>query len=596
MFHTYATFQNVEPKTRAQRNSEKLEVQEVEVEAARQEAMTLEEVELNSIDKLTFVPSWQVRQLIYTQSIEANDKPSLCSKLPPPKNEDGEIDQKKYRDRLNPTNSILVKIATRQVPFGTVLLREDPFAVTADRYPALSNGSNGPNGVLISFGDGDGRRTNLFDTNDAKTKELLVAYLAFRDANKQLLFKKTVGQMETIESNPHYTAATALLKSIGDRKDFDDIIGVNSFCQSWATEEGVSGPQFSVESPHFQTRFFIKHLPVGTDPEQIEAYKQVIIEHDKHMTAYEGKFVNLDGLLDQLIQDIIWILGAPTSQTIKHIVNILTPTTKIIICASLTAYTTAMTTKNINDLPTNFRTHPGHVKMGDIEITDADSFKAAQEDTSNALVTLFNDIHVPIYFAIVPRLKRPTYLLQGVDGQIKATETDNRNVVLENADIELSAKILHEQMIPAFGSEAAAEKAMQEACSHHATYLADVLTVGCGLTEDGWISHSMVDQSIIAKDGTFPKKGFIDEPLTNVAYAKTSFVEDVKGSFQSFNESAVPQMTAALRQIINHPGVCFRNSTIFHDALLNDVDDIPAIHLITQCSERTELHQNYSKI
>ena len=189
-------------------------------------------------------------------------------------------------------------------------IRDNRFAILNDAFPPLLpsvhrsgalKGSNGPNGVLTSFGDD--QRINLFDTDDEKTKNLLDEYLAFRRYHKKALFDQTLAQMAAVEDAPvAYKTTVRILRQIR-AEDFDATIGVVSFCQTWATSEGAGGPQFSVESPHFQTRFFIKSLEfINLSPCDASAYVQTVQAHDARMAEldYTGKFVHLDGLQQEL--------------------------------------------------------------------------------------------------------------------------------------------------------------------------------------------------------------------------------------------------------------------------------------------------------
>jgi len=298
-------------------------------------------------------------------------------------------------------------------------------------------------------------------------------------------------------------------------------------------------------------------------------------------------------------RDVIWILGASTSKTFKQIEENVTPNTKIVICASLETYQKAMKSKQVYKLPTNLRTHHGPVPqtMGDISVHDTVSFKAAQEDASAALkdtLNLARDRQIPVYFAIVERSNRPTYLVQDDDDTIRATNIDSRGRDIPNADVELSDNILRQLLLPSYdAAEISAKEAMRNACAHHATYLADVLTVGCALVgEDAWTPYQMTADAVVLKDGSFPMKGFVDK-TEDVAYLAAHFEQSDDGLFKSFNQEAVPQMTQALRGIMAERRQCFGKSLVIHDALLNDVDDYPAIRLIRNISNETDVFQNY---
>ena len=267
------------------------------------------QAEIDSIAAISFVPSKGTREAIYATATAAKTNPSLCSKLKAPNSEDGRVD---------PSKSVLVKIASGQplpwAPDGMPEpeIHDNTFAILKDAFPPLLpsvhrsgalKGSNGPNGVLTEFVD---QRINLFDTNDAKTKDLLDAYLAFRDARKKAIFDLTLAQMAAAKDAPaEYQTSVQILERIQalSAEEFDATIGVVSFCQTWAASDQVGGPQFSVESPHFQTRFFIKSLDYITlSASDARAYMKTVQAHDARMAEldYTGKFVHLDGLQQEL--------------------------------------------------------------------------------------------------------------------------------------------------------------------------------------------------------------------------------------------------------------------------------------------------------
>ncbi len=598
---------------------EATEGKKMKTEAQQVEDLKVLEAESKSIAAISFVPLNETRQGIYVQAAAAKTDPSLCSKVKPPNSEEGKVD---------PSKSILVKIATGQslpwAPKGMALpeIYDDRFAILKDAFPPLLpsvhrsgalKGSTGPNGVLTTFGDEFGlRRINLFDTDDATTKKLLDAYLAFRDANKKAIFDLTLAQMTAAKDAPaEYQTTVRILEQIQALPDceFDATIGVVSFCQTWAASGVVGGPQFSVESPHFQTRFFIKSLDYITlSAPEAQAYVDTVQAHDARMAEldYTGKFVHLDGLQKEMLnvvqvpRNVIWILGALTSGTVVNILQNLTSNTEIVLCASLETYQKAMTSKQVYKLPTNLRTHygPAPKTMGSIEVHDTESFKKAQDETSQALAALLNlalTAKIPVYFAIVERKNRPTYLVQDADGTIRATDIDSKGRKIHNADVPLSAAILEQLLLPSYASTGIdPQKAMRTACNYGATYLADVLTVGCALLgEDAWTPYRMTSEPGVARDGLFPTKGFVEE-TKDVPYLDANFEKDCGGLFKSFKQDAVPRMTQALHQILKKRHQCFGKSTVIHDALLNDIDDLPAIQLIQEISQSCELFQNYS--
>ena len=139
------------------------------------------------------------------------------------------------------------------------------------------------------------------------TKELLDAYLEFRDANKKAIFDLTLAQMMAAakEAPEEYQTTVKILQKIRALSDdeFDETIGIVSFCQTWAASDVAGGPQFSVQSPHFQTRFFIKSLDyISLSAPEAIAYVKTVQAHDARMVEldYTGKFVHLDGLQREL--------------------------------------------------------------------------------------------------------------------------------------------------------------------------------------------------------------------------------------------------------------------------------------------------------
>ena len=225
---------------------------------------------------------------------------------------------------------IVVKIAKGKkeaITDGTFVILED------HGVPALlpvidevkgkkkERGSNGPNGVLIAFGSKYGtQRINLFDTDDATTMALLHDYIKFRDASKRAIFNQTVKQMvSTTRLQPkEYKTSVEVLQRFQDlsNAEFEASIGVVSFCQTWAANDKAGEPQFSVASPHFQTRFFIKSLDhIKITDSEAHAYKFTIEAFDAHMQStkldYTKKFVHLDNLYQKLLKSDLEALGHP---------------------------------------------------------------------------------------------------------------------------------------------------------------------------------------------------------------------------------------------------------------------------------------------
>lgn len=287
--------------------------------------------------------------------------------------------------------------------------------------------------------------------------------------------------------------------------------------------------------------------------------------------------------------DILWILGAPTMNFYReHIYG--GRFDKIVVCASLDTFRKSLNTSetNVYQLPTNLRTHTGPtaVTMGSIFVHDKESFCAAQEDTSNAWLHILKYASIndtPVYFAIVPRVQRPTYL----NGDLTTNADTNA----------LSQRILNELVIPAYGTAAQVEGAMKQACSHNATYLADVLTVGCMLTNSSTWTSFNVSGMIVRRDGLFLDGGRGFEglsTLSEVPYVYAEFEEHSGGLVKEFKTECVEDLKTALGDALDTSGKSFNRSVVLHDALLNDIDDLPAMRLIEKLSLEYEKVQNYT--
>jgi hypothetical protein len=239
-----------------------------------------------SIHNCSFVPSDTDRLEIYKTAELAKTVDQLCSKNGAPPS-------------TNPEESILVQIVKKSAG-----VYNDTFALLLDGGAALlpsgERTSNGVNGVMISPGD----RMNLFVKDDATTLVLLAKYLEFREQHKKELFDMVVKQMlEAAPEHSKYKLAADLLSQIGAGQHFDEIIGIRSFCQTWASSVAVGQPQFSVPSPHFQNRIYIKDASKIQNMElhSALAYMDVVELHDQTLetmgTAGAIKtFVDLDML------------------------------------------------------------------------------------------------------------------------------------------------------------------------------------------------------------------------------------------------------------------------------------------------------------
>jgi|EP00505_MAST-04D_sp_SCG-Rhode-Island_P003449 hypothetical protein len=193
---------------------------------------------------------------------------------------------------LNPDDSILARLARGDIAAalsGYAWGSDDTLTVIDDRNMPLGGGSAGPNGVLVDCHGKYGKnRINLFYPSD-DWPNLLRDYLAFRDCNVAIIFSRYCKKLRDHDGNykidlrgadndqnklgvdlrPHYSKACQLLSAVEaeankGKKTLGELgIGVISFCQTWLRNDTRKGPakvgaaQFSVMSPHFQTRFFV---------------------------------------------------------------------------------------------------------------------------------------------------------------------------------------------------------------------------------------------------------------------------------------------------------------------------------------------------
>lgn len=184
------------------------------------------------------------------------------------------------------------------------------------RVPMLDD-NMGPTGWLLKHENyGGDSRINLFNENNSII-DLAKDYIYYRNRNIPLFFELYVEALKGKSKNNGKLSKSIIegFKSINtkiqegklDKDGLNGIgVGVLSFCQTWAKQNKETGdmyfgePQFSVMSPHFQTRFYIKNLAFLKEhiPEfpEIE-YKRVLKNFMSVMVDYNGSFVNIDELI-----------------------------------------------------------------------------------------------------------------------------------------------------------------------------------------------------------------------------------------------------------------------------------------------------------
>jgi len=289
--------------------------------------MSISKKEQTSIDALSFVPEnieavcGQAKQA--DALIVAKKRGPMLSKLhflSPSMN--------LCPESLNPDDTILNKLARGEIGPGTTIM-DDYFAVINDRNMPLGGASCGVNGVLFNcnsakYGD---RRINLFGSTVETTLELARDYMAFRNSRLPEIFQMYVHKLtsfldhwkidptkdETLSSEYReaysgtcqlMSDVLAALTPIEDLQDSDlRALGISvvSFCQTWQKGDDLCDAQFSVMSPHFQTRFYIEDptkLPTNAQT-HVKSYSKMIDFFTTDMLSknYAKSFVNVDQLV-----------------------------------------------------------------------------------------------------------------------------------------------------------------------------------------------------------------------------------------------------------------------------------------------------------
>ena len=191
----------------------------------------------------------------------------------------------------------------------------------------------GPNGVLLECQDVElygTNRINLFYSDENLVNKLLSDYLRFRNDNiveifeqfvKSMVDRKSTYQLNSENSKrgylannlrPKYNLVCEMLQHVLAETRTSSLaelgIGVVSFCQTWMSKPDGKADyetQFSIMSPHFQTRFHVvnddKLLNVPrVGPEHLRAYSDMVAHcHNNQMKKYKKAYVNLDKLNEQ---------------------------------------------------------------------------------------------------------------------------------------------------------------------------------------------------------------------------------------------------------------------------------------------------------
>ena len=284
----------------------------------------LEKVYISSV---SFVPTFEEMEVLLSQSNKAIEtarhqiSSNVLSKI-----------QNLIPKSFNPNDTILNKGAFQnaQKTGDYVELKNGYLYVINDRDIPFISKSNGPNGILVNCHGYYGKdRINLFHKNEKNVFSLLNDYIKARDKNINYIFTLFVKKLKTFAATGNTTVDNDMFNVIAM---FDHIlqhlenyslsyfgIDVVSLCQTWMRKGDANekitlslGPaQFSVMSPHFQTKFYVKNthkLQKVVDQAYIDSYVRVMRDFTKRMQSDYGAFgetggqafVNLDKLYKRL--------------------------------------------------------------------------------------------------------------------------------------------------------------------------------------------------------------------------------------------------------------------------------------------------------
>jgi hypothetical protein len=346
--------------------------------------------------------------------------------------------------------------------------------------------------------------------------------------------------------------------------------------------------------------------------------------------------------------NIFFIIGAPTRLTVREFKTFCgdedgkatKPNVKLAICADIDTHIKALAGENVFETPTNFRAHgddKGHAfftleKGEEVEksLNNLEEFKELQTDTAESIYDILKyakEKKIHTYFASVPRELRPILLhkelgdkekqIKMIDNHEELDDTKKEELkaklekihengggdiyphiisgkyILEKFDLDLTTQIYNKIREKGILDNLIKNINNIKISKHGATFLADVITVGCALligdTDPTVWKHYDIE---FEEKKTKTKKYFGNSYFKfgdhiNVDQENISYKEKVSGLFHGFDaKQALPKLTKEMKDTLKMGeldkiwGKCY----VWHDAELNDVDDEPAITLIKQLS------------
>ena len=301
----------------------------------------LGEQEIASINSVSFTPTREeIIQLCGRErdaqcAIEKRNRGPILSKLHFLSILDANGNERNLLpESLDPMDTVLTRLGREAIKEYPESIASSGFAFIPDRNMTFGGGSCGPNGVLVDCHDKFGKnRINLFRENPDETLKLLESYLSFRNENEKMLFDLFIKHINRdaftkdfkidpekeatlpVDLRHLYLLTVSLFNKINtiisscEKTSLDDCgIGCVSFCQTWMRNgHNVEDAQFSVCSPHFQTRFYVNNTArlqkCGVTLDEMEGYSEMIKYFDQTMSKDYGiggggqAFINLDNLL-----------------------------------------------------------------------------------------------------------------------------------------------------------------------------------------------------------------------------------------------------------------------------------------------------------
>ena len=187
------------------------------------------------------------------------------------------------------------------------------FAFIDDIKAPYTNASMGPNAVMHTFDHDNEYRINLFYKDDTTTISLLDKFLKFRKNNEWEVLKMIANKMSEDDYNNRIVKAMfqdIIITKKANQTLEDFGLKLVSYCQTWMKndESGNGKAQFSIMSPHFQTRICVvspdKLKEKGYTDDHLISYGRILSALKQIMSdaaVYEGAFVNLDELKKTIV-------------------------------------------------------------------------------------------------------------------------------------------------------------------------------------------------------------------------------------------------------------------------------------------------------